>query len=207
MKLYTYILKNDGGFAPNPFHGCCTLATCKPRIRRAARPGDWVAGIGAKGKRMGGLLLYAMRVDEVLPVEQYGVDPRFEIKRPATGLGPQRRNGDNAYYRDDAGAWRRRDNVHSAEDMAKDLGGRNVLVSRHFYYFGEKAVPVPEQLLRTIRPARYDRCKFSDEVVQAFVAWVTGLAEPGRHGDPAEFDARPDDGSAVVPLTVRGKLR
>ncbi len=29
--------RRDYGFAPNPFHGICTLATCKPVIRRVAR--------------------------------------------------------------------------------------------------------------------------------------------------------------------------
>ena len=30
MTLYSYIVKHDNGFAPNPFHGFCTLACCKP---------------------------------------------------------------------------------------------------------------------------------------------------------------------------------
>lgn len=34
----------DYGFAPNPFFGVCTLATCKPRIRSVAQIGDWVVG-------------------------------------------------------------------------------------------------------------------------------------------------------------------
>ncbi len=44
MRIYAYILKVDSGFAPNPFHGWCTLACCKPAIRRKARPGDWIVG-------------------------------------------------------------------------------------------------------------------------------------------------------------------
>ena len=31
-----------------PLWGSCTLAICKPQIRRVAQPGDWVAGFGAK---------------------------------------------------------------------------------------------------------------------------------------------------------------
>jgi len=33
-RLYLYTMTYDSGFAPNPFHGICTLACCKPGIRR-----------------------------------------------------------------------------------------------------------------------------------------------------------------------------
>ena len=35
-RLFSYVVRYDYGFAPNPFEGCCTIATCKPQIRRAA---------------------------------------------------------------------------------------------------------------------------------------------------------------------------
>ena len=67
MKLFTYIVARDYGFAPNPFHGSCTLATCKPQIRSSASIGDWVVGTGAKTTYdLAGHLIYAMKVDEVL---------------------------------------------------------------------------------------------------------------------------------------------
>src|SRR5712671_5339411 len=34
MRLYSYVVARDFGFAPNPFFGVCTLATCKPDIRK-----------------------------------------------------------------------------------------------------------------------------------------------------------------------------
>ena len=43
MRLFAYKMTHDTGFAPNPFWGCLTLATCKPKIRESKRPGDWVA--------------------------------------------------------------------------------------------------------------------------------------------------------------------
>ena len=46
MKIYSYIVKRDYGFAPNPFYGYCTLATCKPVIRKHAEIGDIIVGIG-----------------------------------------------------------------------------------------------------------------------------------------------------------------
>ena len=42
-RLFTYVIPNDGGFAPNPFIGVCTLNCCKPVIRRTTQKGDWVA--------------------------------------------------------------------------------------------------------------------------------------------------------------------
>lgn len=33
--LFSYVVETDSGFAPNPFFGVCTLARCKPSIRRA----------------------------------------------------------------------------------------------------------------------------------------------------------------------------
>ena len=48
MTIYSYVVARDYGFAPNPFYGCCTLATCKPIIRRMAQVGDWVIGTGSK---------------------------------------------------------------------------------------------------------------------------------------------------------------
>src|SRR5262245_31415483 len=44
VRLYSYVVARDYGFAPNPFYGFCTLATCKPDIRRTADIGDWIVG-------------------------------------------------------------------------------------------------------------------------------------------------------------------
>ena len=42
--VYGYKMTHDTGFAPNPFHGMLTLATCKPRIRKCAKEGYWISG-------------------------------------------------------------------------------------------------------------------------------------------------------------------
>lgn len=31
MRIFVYVVKFDSGFAPNPFHGWCTLACCQAR--------------------------------------------------------------------------------------------------------------------------------------------------------------------------------
>ena len=41
-SLYSYIVSYDHGNAPNPDFNICTLAICKPVIRRCAKVGDIV---------------------------------------------------------------------------------------------------------------------------------------------------------------------
>ena len=36
MEIFSYVITHDSGFAPNPFGGFLTLATCKPKIRKSA---------------------------------------------------------------------------------------------------------------------------------------------------------------------------
>src|SRR5512133_214086 len=96
MRLYTYIVKFDTGFAPNPFHGYCTLACCKPAIRRAAEPGDWIVGLTTKER--GNRLVYAMHVAQKITFDEYWRDKRFAHKVPdLRSDDPERRCGDNVY--------------------------------------------------------------------------------------------------------------
>ena len=81
-KLYSYVVASDTGLAPNPFHSFCTLALCKPQVRKAAEVGDWVIGTGSKRNGRDGFLVYAMRVTEILTFNEYWRDARFLAKRP-----------------------------------------------------------------------------------------------------------------------------
>jgi len=68
MKIYSYIIRNDLGFSPNPFWGVCTLACCKPIIRRTAEEDDWVVGMRGKG------LYKKLRLPPTTnPLEEYGI--------------------------------------------------------------------------------------------------------------------------------------
>jgi thiamine monophosphate kinase len=82
VKLYSYVVARDYGFAPNPFFGACTLATCKPMIRKGAAVGDWVVGTGSKGYGLQGRLVYVMNVSETMNYDEYWSDPRYRNKRP-----------------------------------------------------------------------------------------------------------------------------
>jgi hypothetical protein len=74
LTLFTYTVRVDRGSAPNPFWGICTLAICKPSIRRVAKPGDWIVGFGSKnanGVDHSGKVVYAMQVHQVMTFSEY----------------------------------------------------------------------------------------------------------------------------------------
>lgn len=79
-KVFSYIVARDYGFAPNPFYGVLTLATCKPVIRKTASIGDFI--IGCSNKALGNKLIYMAKVSEILTFDQYWNDPRFAKKKP-----------------------------------------------------------------------------------------------------------------------------
>ena len=95
MKLYSYVIPRDYGFAPNPYFNYCTLATCKPVIRRCAQLGDWVAAFGAAGSPVHEKLVVLMRVEETLSFDEYWEDERFRCKRPVFNKGVMHMYGDN----------------------------------------------------------------------------------------------------------------
>ena len=87
-RIYRYILSHDFGMAPCPDGGRITLATCKPVIRRMARPGDWVLGF-RPGSLERGLLLWAGKVERVLDHGSY----EREYRGRADAVYRKRRSG------------------------------------------------------------------------------------------------------------------
>jgi len=146
--LFTYTITRDFGFAPNPFHGLCTLATCKPGIRKSAKVGDWIMGIGGsslRGVKRKCILL--MKVSEKVSFQDYWDDERFSLKKPVRNGSRVQMLGDNIYHKDENGSWIQEDSHHSNPDgspkpvnLDRDTGRTDqVLVSNYFLYFGGKA--------------------------------------------------------------------
>ena len=99
-RLFTYVITQDGGFAPNPFHGVLTLNCCKPEIRKQAEVGDWVAGNTAADFPGGrGLLVYAMRVTDKMTMSEYDAWTRQNLpEKIPDWRGPwERKAGDSMY--------------------------------------------------------------------------------------------------------------
>lgn len=190
MKLYSYVVMHDTGFAPNPFFGYCTLACCKPEIRRTAQKGDWIVGLTPKAE--GNRIVYHMRVDDVMEsFADYWADRRLGAKKPTDADGVRGKCGDNIYEPLASGGYRQLRSMHShdeAEDeetKAHDLGGERVLISETFAYFGSKALPLPTEL-QALVVARGHRCQFPEEVKLEFIR-VTGRVGFGVHGAPGRW--------------------
>jgi len=194
MKMYSYVVRYDDGAAPNPFWGYCTLAICKPRIRRSAQVGDWIIGTGSRENVGYGRLIYAMRVTEVMRLEEYGHDERFEKKIPV-GQSGLRSLGDNIYYVDKDGLVKQRfPSVHSYPDRENmtskghDLSGRNVLISKlgDFSYFGRNAPEIPVSLSCLVKKGPDHKCNFSQDIIDRFLVWIEGK-DCGLSGFPCGY--------------------
>lgn len=157
-RAYIYVVDRDFGFAPNPFHGFLTLATCKPRIRRRAELNDWVIGMGGARLRATGRCVFAARVTGHKTFNEYWADPACRDKKPVRNGSRRMMVGDNIYHFDAAGRrWRQANSHHSyadgsvnAHNVRIDTQADRVLLSRHFFYFGQDAPAVPGRLLTAI---------------------------------------------------------
>jgi hypothetical protein len=198
VRLYSYVVARDYGFAPNPFYGTCTLATCKPVLRRKASVGDWVIGTGSAANGLTGHLVYAMRVDEAMSFDDYFADPRFEAKKPNLAGSLKQAFGDNIYSRDVAGKWQQLDSHHSLQDgslnpnnIANDTNPNRLLLSDHFAYFGVAAPQIPPHIrfhgTGDLCALRLYKVNFSVEHVDRFVHWFEGLGMSGSSGKPREW--------------------
>lgn len=191
-KLYSYVVADDTGFSPNPYHGFCTLACCKPRIRGDAHIGDYVIGTAsiAKGKD-DGHVVYAMRVTEVLRFDQYWNDQRFNIKKPRSEGDEVLRRGDNIYQPSYGNPpWSQLESAHSNPDGSQnvqqteiDTEADGVLISDDFVYFGGAGPDLVKFNNVDIRAKRNHRCNFDLGVLQAFINWFGGQ-EKGLLGTP-----------------------
>lgn len=195
MKFKTYIVARDYGFAPNPFGGFCTLACCKPRIRKHLNVGDFVFGTGAKQNKMEGKLVFAMNVTEKLTFQQYWNDSRFEYKKPIMNGSLVQMYGDNIYHRDsDNEDWCQENSHHSlpkgtvnGDNLIKDIGGQFVLVSDHYYYFGKSAIDIPKMFREDLCKKRQGHKDVNPEVALEFLIWLSENYREGRHDNPLLF--------------------
>jgi hypothetical protein len=188
-RLYSYVVKVDKGFAPNPFGGYCTLAACTPNHQGArVEPGDWIMGNGDKAT--GQRLIYAMRVSEILEFDDYYHDPRFSAKKPRRDGDWENRCGDNIYFIGETGRYEQAFTCshNDAHYLEKDTKYPRVFISDHFYYFGEKAPDIPAELGDLIRDSQGCKKNHPPELVAGFIAWLERSYRPGRLGRPRNAD-------------------
>lgn len=198
MAYYSYLLDHDYGLAPNPFGEYCTLAVCKPAIRKSGKleSGDWILGTGSKsmekttGQECVGKLIYAMKVDGKMGLNEYWHHPIFQYKKPITNGSLVSMFGDNFYHIDKGSEdWVQEDSAHSLEGepnlehLKTDVGGENVLIGKTFFYFGASAPKLPDNLL-SICHTGVGMKKPDEEIGGVLIQWLYDNFEEGINGDP-----------------------
>lgn len=156
--------------------------------------GDWILGLSPKAK--GNRVVYAMKIEEILPFDHYSRDERFAAKIPDFDAGETVcKCGDNIYEPLPSGGFRQRRSMHSKnkgleedpETKKRDLGGKNVLISQDFHYFGSQGPELPGDLSE-LKVGRAHKNKFSQEIISKFVDFITKCPE-GISGPPTKWPA------------------
>ncbi|MGA9852035.1 MAG: hypothetical protein WBR15_03815 [Gammaproteobacteria bacterium] len=190
-RLYTYCIPYDDGAAPNPYWGICTLAICKPMIRRTAEVGDWVVGTGSRNSPIGDIsskVVYAMRVTQKLSMSEYDSWSRKSCpkKIPNMRTSNLEQHLGDSIYNFSTSPPKQRMGVHDAGNISTDLSGLNVLLSSHFFYFGDKPRKLPARLQEIVKQGQGHRVKLNEPFVEPFQEWVNSLKlQPNKlYGEP-----------------------
>ncbi len=162
-NLFSYVVDHDHGFAPNPFGGFCSLAKCKyggsrRNIVEMARVGDWIAGTGGSSRKSAGhgRLVYAMRVDEIKPLDEYCAAhhrKRVDAKPEPDGTSRVALLSYHFFY------------------FGKNAIDVSRIPTANLHHPFEKAGP------------GY-RCDFTDEFINDFARWLETSFRVGVHGRP-----------------------
>lgn len=196
-RLFTYKVAHDGGSAPNPYGGICTLAICKPKIRSVAKPGDVVVGFGCKDDEH--RIVYCMVVKESLPWDKYIKRCNDSIKGKIPTSNKSQgdciwRDANN--YEEARESW----SGHGGrEDFERDVkNGKNVLIGDTFWYFGSPAknsifIRADNDLEGVIPRAQGHRSSLNSEMNfrEKFVKFFNEqlienkITKPGKLGTPS----------------------
>lgn len=181
-SVYVYAVSYDLGFAPNPFGGLCSLACCKPNIRKRARHGDWVIGLTGSKLKPAQRCVFSMVVTGDTTFDGYWAHPDFATRRPKRNGSPKKQVGDNIYHRDTPDApWLQENSVHSLEDgtqcalnTAHDTRINRVLLSDRFIYFGSSAPLLPSSVLKQLGYSKNvrDYRRFDASDARALIEWL-----------------------------------
>jgi len=192
-EYFSYVLKRDYGFAPNPFNGICTLATCKPQIRIKAQVDDWIIGTSSTANKKVSRIIFIMKVNEKISFNEYWEDLRFQIKKPVKNGSLKKMYGDNIYHHDGK-QWCQLPSHHSLPDgqpnlinLERDISGKFVLISEEFYYFGKKAVDIPKEFIKNVTKKGPGYRKIEFEWGQKLYNFISNNYNKGYQDDPQLF--------------------
>lgn len=168
-RIYRYILSHDAGMAPCPDDGMITLATCKPVIRRVARPGDWVMGF-RPGSMVRGLVLWAGRVECSMSHGDY------QRAYPKRSDALYRMGADGEYER------LRPDYHPTQSEMERDTRAPVLLFDRRTsHYLHGVPEPLPDVLAHLAAAGRGHRVSEAEpDLVERLEAWLAGIGPTVR---------------------------
>jgi hypothetical protein len=198
MRVYSYVVAQDYGFAPNPFFGRCTLATCKPPIRERAAIGDFIIGTGAAQHDRSGHLVFFMRVDEITTYDGYWNDPRFLRKRPYLHGSKMQAFGDNIYHKHPrTGRWVQADSYHSLPgghpnplNVNHDTKSGRVLIATQFTYWGGEGPSIPARFTRGSNASLFRGRAYRiipERIATPLIQWIRELNQSGCIGQPLDW--------------------
>lgn len=117
-----------------------------------------------------------MRVDEVLSLGEYDKRCRQHWRHRIPDISSadlSERLGD-CIYDFSRGEPIQRPSVHGPLNKAKDLSGQNALISKRFYYFGNRALELPPRLAEICHQTQGHRSDANEPFFTDFVRWIEG---------------------------------
>lgn len=170
MRIYTYILAHDTGFAPCIENNLFTLATCKPLIRSSAKIGDIIIGFyGKNEKKYNYAIAFIAVVTDKMDFKEYY--NKFQ-------------NRTDCIYNDKLEQLS--NEYHKCNNRNTDLNGKYVLLSNDFIFFGNKNIKISESYIEMI-PRRNHLSDKNDRFVDVFPKYflelkkIYGLDKSGSH--------------------------
>lgn len=200
-RLFSYKIASDSGFAPCPFGGFISLATCKPKIRQYKNIGDWIAGFTSiqldKKYRNNIQMIYLMKIEKKVSFKDYWNDNEYSIKKPNNNSDTCiKKIGDNYYkpimlnhasYLD----YEIMPNLHhNSSNKEKDTSGIYVLISKEFYYFGKSPISIPQSIHPDVPKAQSAHgSETKDENrKQSFLDFIKGNYKIGIYNQPHRWE-------------------
>ena len=116
------------------------------------------------------------------------VDGGWDANQQANAIQNAISSGADGIVIQEPCAHSQKDNSVNQKHLKRDIKGKNVLYSRHFFYFGCNAPKVPKELLSICCTSRnYSYKEVSEELIKDFVSWLESNYTVGIHGDPCNW--------------------
>ncbi|PJE80766.1 hypothetical protein CI610_00254 [invertebrate metagenome] len=183
-EMFSFRVPRDNGACPNPFWGVCTLAVCKPQIRKAAQVGDWIVATGSTNAKItngqcrnfSNRVVSAMYVTQRMTLQEYDSWCRVNLpdKFPQWHSRDLRKKvGDCLYDFSTGEPPRIREGVNGFDRLKRDMGGKYALLSERFYYFGRSPRPLPTELLPIVIKGQGHKRIKDIALIGQFEEWIS----------------------------------